>query len=353
MPRLPINQWDTGKTARDKINESWNELLNAVENFRPHIENGVWWIGNLNTWISVEGRVYFKTEGGYFKYKTSTTERENVLDLESLKVKGDTGVGISDISSENKGEYTLMTITLSNREKKTINLPNGRDGVWTWDMQKSANLSDLADKNVARTNLSVYSKSEVDTKLWVKQNTSEKNKANGYAGLDANKKLDPSVIPLIATTETVVVANKTARLALTTAQVQKGDYAIQQDSGEKFILSWDNPSQESSWILMSDTTPDRSQIDNKPTTFPASAHTHTKDQVGLGKVDNTSDAEKNSAVATLTNKTINGDNNTITKVSSLKNQNGDTEIKTRTGTKAQHTAVGTKDANTLYFVTES
>nr|DAQ94325.1 MAG TPA: hypothetical protein [Caudoviricetes sp.] len=32
-------------------------------------------------------------------------------------------------------------------------------------MIKSANLSDLADKNVARTNLSVYSKSEVDTKL--------------------------------------------------------------------------------------------------------------------------------------------------------------------------------------------
>nr|DAS95506.1 MAG TPA: hypothetical protein [Caudoviricetes sp.] len=104
---------------------------------------------------------------------------------------------------------------------------------------------------------------------------------------------------------------------------------------------------------MSDTTPDRSQIDNKPTTFPASAHTHTKDQVGLGKVDNTSDAERNSAVATLTNKTINGDNNTITKVNSLKNQNGNTEIKTRAGTKAQHTAITTKDPNTVYFVTES
>lgn len=353
MPRLPINQWDTGKTARDKINESWNELLENVQNFRPHIENGVWWIGNLDTWISAEGRVYFKTEDGYFKYKTSTTERENVLDLESLKVKGDTGVGIDDISSENKGEYTLMTITLSNSERKTINLPNGRDGVWTWDMQKSANLSDLADKNVARTNLSVYSKSEVDTKLWTKQDTSQKNKANGYAGLDANNKLDPSVIPVIATTETVVVANKTARLALTTAQVQKGDYAIQQDSGEKFILSWDNPSQEWDWILMSDTTPEWSQIADKPSAFTPSPHTHTKAQVWLGKIDNTSDAEKNSAVATLTNKTISGDDNTITKVNSLKNQNGDTEIKTRTGTKAQHTAVGTKDANTLYLITES
>lgn len=161
------------------------------------------------------------------------------------------------------------------------------------------------------------------------------------------------MIPVIATTETVVVANKTARLALTTAQVQRGDYAIQTDSGEKFILSGNNPQQEGHRTLVADTTPDWSQIDNKPSAFTPATHTHTKEQVGLGNVDNTSDAKKNEATATLTNKTINGDNNTITKVNSLKNQNGNTEIKTRTGTKAQHTAVTSKDANTLYFVTES
>ena len=104
---------------------------------------------------------------------------------------------------------------------------------------------------------------------------------------------------------------------------------------------------------MSDTTPEWSQIADKPSAFTPSPHTHTKAQVWWGNIDNTSDAEKNSAVATLTNKTISGDDNTITKVNSLKNQNGDTEIKTRTGTKAQHTAVGTKDANTLYLITES
>lgn len=38
----------------------------------------------------------------------------------------------------------------------------------------------------------------------------------------------------------------------------------------------------------------------------------TKSDVGLGNVDNTSDATKNSAAATLTNKTINGTNNTLT-----------------------------------------
>jgi len=42
--------------------------------------------------------------------------------------------------------------------------------------------------------------------------------------------------------------------------------------------------------------------------------------VGLGNVDNTSDATKNAATATLTNKTINADSNTITNI-------GSTEIK--------------------------
>ena len=280
------------------------------------------------------------------------SEWKNLIPKDQIR-----GATITNIAKTagNSSPWTTDTYTISLSDGQSFNffVYHGRDGRGSGDMLKSANLSDLADKNVARSNLSVYSKSEVDTKLWVKQNTSEKNQANGYAGLDNNKKLDPSVIPVIATTETVVVANKTARLALTTAQVQRGDYAIQTDSGEKFILSGNNPQQEGHRTLVADTTPDWSQIDNKPSAFTPATHTHTKEQVGLGNVDNTSDAAKNSATATLTNKTINGDNNTITKVSSLKNQNGNAEIKTRAGTKAQHTAVGTKDANTLYFVTEN
>jgi len=44
----------------------------------------------------------------------------------------------------------------------------------------------------------------------------------------------------------------------------------------------------------------------------ANPHGVTKEQVGLGNVDNTSDSTKNSAAATLTNKTINLANNTLT-----------------------------------------
>lgn len=43
----------------------------------------------------------------------------------------------------------------------------------------------------------------------------------------------------------------------------------------------------------------------------ANPHSVTKSQVGLGSVDNTSDATKNAATATLTNKTISGASNTL------------------------------------------
>jgi len=491
MPRLPINQWDTGKTARDKINESWNELLNAVENFRPHIENGVWWIGNLNTWIRADGNAgvgiksivptnnpkhieititmtddveyhfiiphgengknpEFQLWATHLEWRLQgESERKNLIPKDQIR-----GATITNIAKTagNGTPWTAdtYTITLSDGETFNFSVYHGRDGSGSGDMIKANNLSDIPDKVQARANLELYSIAQITALLqnmltstnlnsvartlsgliitpwnwsgsaslylkhpngkmyeffsdgngafgvWDKtsdQNVlritssetifykqinandlritkvanpvdwkdavnkqyleSQKNQTNGIAGLDNNKKLDPSVIPVIATTETVVVANKTARLALTTAQVQRGDYAIQTDSGEKFILSGNNPQQEGHRTLVADTTPDWSQIDNKPSAFTPATHTHTKEQVGLGNVDNTSDATKNSATATLINKTINGDNNTITKVNSLKNQNGNTEIKTRAGTKAQHTAVGTKDANTLYFVTEN
>ena len=40
------------------------------------------------------------------------------------------------------------------------------------------------------------------------------------------------------------------------------------------------------------------ELDGKPSTFPPTTHTHTKDDVGLGNVDNTSDAAKPVSTAT-------------------------------------------------------
>ena len=69
-------------------------------------------------------------------------------------------------------------------------------------------------------------------------------------------------------------------------------------------------------------TPDWNTITNKPAVIAAgvdataakAALALVKSDVGLGNVDNTSDAAKNSATATLTNKTISGASNTLSNI---------------------------------------
>ncbi len=59
-------------------------------------------------------------------------------------------------------------------------------------------------------------------------------------------------------------------------------------------------------------TPDWASITNKPTVIAAgSDQASARMAIGLGNVDNTSDVIKNSATATLTNKTIDGGTNTL------------------------------------------
>lgn len=96
------------------------------------------------------------------------------------------------------------------------------------------------------------------------QPISAKNQANGYAGLDGSGLINPAQIPALKSHEFVVVANQAARLALTAVQVQLGDEAFQTDTGETYKLISADPSQNASWKMIADTTPDWSVIANKP-----------------------------------------------------------------------------------------
>jgi hypothetical protein len=80
------------------------------------------------------------------------------------------------------------------------------------------------------------------------QKTAEKNQADGYAGLDAGGKLDPNQIPSLAISETFVVADEAARLALTGAET--GDIAVQTDTSETFILQGTDPAEPTDWVKL-------------------------------------------------------------------------------------------------------
>lgn len=84
--RLPINYLDTGRVARDKINDSFNEVVQRVIWYRPHIENWIWWIWDTNTWVKAEwDAVDMKVEDGYMWFKTESGERTQIIDMDELK----------------------------------------------------------------------------------------------------------------------------------------------------------------------------------------------------------------------------------------------------------------------------
>lgn len=84
-------------------------------------------------------------------------------------------------------------------EKIQINAVGGGNGSGgTGDMRRIKNLSDLTDKAIARNNLDVYAKHEVDDKVNAKLDKSEKGAPNGIAILEdgalPNRFLHPSAI---------------------------------------------------------------------------------------------------------------------------------------------------------------
>lgn len=161
--------------------------------------------------------------------------------------------------------------------------------------------------------------------------------------LDGSGKLDTAVLPAVAITDVFVVASEAAMLALV---AEKGDIAVRTDLNKSFALGTNSPGTLADWkelltptdVILSVAgltgtissaalksalaiaTADVTDMSANGRSFVTAANyaamkillSLTKGDVGLGNVDNTSDATKNSATATLTNKTIDGASNTIT-----------------------------------------
>jgi hypothetical protein len=88
-------------------------------------------------------------------------------------------------------------------------------------------------------------KSQLDSGLALKIDSSEKGVANGVATLGADGKLPSIQVPAIAITDTFVVASQSAMLALSTAE--QGDVAVRTDLNKTFILVSGLPSVLGNW----------------------------------------------------------------------------------------------------------
>jgi hypothetical protein len=139
----------------------------------------------------------------------------------------------------------------------------------------------------------------VYTAIALRQLTSEKNQANGYAGLGADGKLLSAQLPALAITDTFVVNSQAAMLALSTAET--GDVAVRTDVSKSFILKGTTYSTLADWQELLTPTDLVSSVNGRTgvvtglaeaadllahTANVSNPHSVTKTQVGLSAVTN-------------------------------------------------------------------
>lgn len=114
------------------------------------------------------------------------------------------------------------------------------------------------------------------TALNLKENTANKNIANGYAGLGSDGKLISSQLPSITITDTFVVGSQSAMLSLV---AETGDVAVRTDINKSFILQGDTPSDLADWQELLTPTSTVSSVFGRTGAVTANSGDYTADQI--------------------------------------------------------------------------
>ena len=114
------------------------------------------------------------------------------------------------------------------------------------------------------------------TALNLKENTANKNTANGYAGLGSDGKLISSQLPSITITDTFVVGSQSAMLSLV---AETGDVAVRTDVNKSFILQGDTPSDIADWQELLTPTSTVTSVFGRTGAVTSNVGDYTADQI--------------------------------------------------------------------------
>lgn len=180
----------------------------------------------------------------------------------SISVTGDGAWSVSfDGSADVTGELTLADSGVTAGEYG--NLTVDKKGRVT--AARAATLADISDAGSAAALTAGTAKGNVPV-------------------IGDDGKLATSIIPSLALTDTYVVADEAAMLAL---QAEQGDIAIRSDEGKTYILVSGDPTDKTNWVWLRTPESPVSSVAGRTGDIVL-----TKDDVGLANVDNTADADK-------------------------------------------------------------
>ncbi|MEN9655844.1 MAG: hypothetical protein RL311_776, partial [Bacteroidota bacterium] len=134
---------------------------------------------------------------------------------------------------------------------------------------KVSNIDNTSDLNKP---ISIATQSALN----LKENTANKNTANGYAGLGSDGKLISSQLPAITITDTFVVGSQAAMLALT---AETGDVAVRTDVNKSFILKGTNATILSDWQELLTPTSSVTSVFGRAGAVTANSGDYTADQI--------------------------------------------------------------------------
>lgn len=241
------------------------EIIINVSTLRPHVQDGV-------------------TMGG--KAVALVEDLANAGNGDMAKATYDpTNVNADAFDMENMKEGSTKKIMTAEERSKLA-------GIAANATQNSpdAYLLDLAN---ATGTLPASKVTGLDAQMTGKEDKSNKNVANGYAGLDADGKISAAQLPALAVTDTFEVGSQAEMLGL---NCQKGDIAIRTDINKTFILAAAPASTLANWKELKTPTDVVLSVAGLTGAITASALktalSFTKADVGLGNVDNTSDMNK-------------------------------------------------------------
>ncbi|GAB2619760.1 hypothetical protein [Novilysobacter erysipheiresistens] len=167
-------------------------------------------------------------------------------------VAGDPAINLADLTDSATGTFKLITRDQYGRLSGTA------DGT-TSDVSEGANL--------------YYTDVRADARI-----TLQKGQPNGLATLGADSKLDAGQLPALAITDTFVVADEAAMLALVCEQ---GDVAVRSDLSTSFILTADPASVLANWQeLLSPTAGAVTSFNGRTGSVTPASGDYTAAQVG-------------------------------------------------------------------------
>jgi hypothetical protein len=156
-----------------------------------------------------------------------------------------TTLGKIQLSGDLGGTATSPTVPGLSTKENTI-APGTTSQYWrgdkTWQTLNKVAVGLGNVDNTTDANKPVSTATQ--TALNLKENTSSKNVANGYAGLGADGKLISNQLPAIAITDTYIVNTQASMLALS---AETGDVAIRTDLNKSYILQGTTASVLSNW----------------------------------------------------------------------------------------------------------